>query len=103
MPMYKLIAGKPTSCARYMAINGKVVKMVFTIWGEEVCTADARLAEIAAKALKGGSVTPARVDIKVGEATEADLLAAQKTHPDKTLELEKLLSYVKACKEAAKE
>ncbi|HMF46257.1 MAG TPA: hypothetical protein VKE29_06250 [Candidatus Udaeobacter sp.] len=101
--MYKLITSEPTSCARYMAVNGKVIKMLFTIKGTEIFTADARLGKIAENALIAGSVTPTSVDIKVGEATEADLLAAQKSHPGKMLELEKMISYMKACKETAKE
>ena len=94
--MYKLIGSKPTTSTSYMAVNGKVFKMAFAIQGTEVFTADAQLRKIAENALVAGSVTPPSVGIKITEATEADLCAAQKTCPSKTLELENMIAYMKA-------
>jgi hypothetical protein len=58
--------------------------------------ADASLGQIALKALETGAVKPPSVGIKITEATEADLCAAQKTCPSKTLELENMIAYMKA-------
>ena len=62
----------------------------------EVFAADESLGQIALKALETGAVKPPSVSIKITEATEADLCAAQKTCPSKTLELENMIAYMKA-------
>jgi hypothetical protein len=94
--MYKLIASKPSATLSYVVVNGKVFKFAFAIQGPEVFTADAQLGKIAENALVAGSVTAPSVGIKITEATEADLCAAQKTNPSKTLELENMIAYMKA-------
>jgi len=94
--MYKLIGSKPSTSTRYIAFNGKVFKVACAIQASEVFAADAQLGKIAEYALVAGSVTPPSVDIKIIEATEADLCAAQKTNPSKTLELENMIAYMNA-------
>jgi hypothetical protein len=94
--MYKLIASKPSATLSYVVVNGKVFKFAFAIQGPEVFTADAQLGKIAENALVAGSVTAPSVGIKITEATEADLCAAQKTNPSKTLQLENMIAYMKA-------
>ncbi len=94
--MYKLIASKPSVTSSYVAVNGKVLKILSELQGIEVFTADESLGQIALKALETGAVKPPSVGIKITEATEADLCAAQKTCPSKTLELENMIAYMKA-------
>src|SRR5262249_5866246 len=94
--MHKLIASEPTTSTSYVPVNGKVFKFDFTIQGTQVFTKDALLGKIAENALVAGSVTPPSVSIKITEAMEADLCAAQKTHPSITLDLENMIAYMKA-------
>jgi hypothetical protein len=94
--MYKLLASKPSVTSSYMAVNGKVLKIVSSLQGIEIFTADESLGQIALKALETGAIKPPSVGIKITEATEADLSAAQKTCPSKTLELENMIAYMKA-------
>ena len=56
--------------------------------------ADEFIADIAMKALIAtGSVSRAVVNLGIGAATEADLLAAQKAAPEKAIEIESLLTF----------
>jgi len=98
--MFKLIKSEPTTADTYVPVNGKIFKISIAIKGTEIFTENAQLGKIAADALLAGSVTPTSVGIKVGEATEADLCAAQKSSPSQTLGLEKMIAYLKACKVA---
>jgi len=77
-------------------VDGKVLKILSELQGMEIFAADESLGQIAFKALETGAVKPPSVGIKITEATEADLCAAQKTCPSKTLELENMIAYMKA-------
>jgi hypothetical protein len=96
MHMYKLLGSKPSLTSSFVAVNGKVLKFVTELSGMEVFVADEALGQIALKALETGAVKPPVVNVKITEASEADLCAAQKSCPKKTLELENLISYIKA-------
>jgi hypothetical protein len=96
MHMYKLLGSKPSVTSSFVAVNGKVLKFVTELTGMEVFVKDEALGQIALKALETGAVKPPSVGIKITEATEADLCAAQKSCPKNTLELENLIAYVKA-------
>lgn len=78
-----------------MPVNGKVFKFAFAIQGMEVFATDDLHAKVARGAIAGGRITPETVNISVTEATEADLCAAQKCFPTRTVEFEKLISYLK--------
>src|SRR5262245_5759904 len=94
--MYELIAPKPSVTSSYVAVNGKVLKILSEFQSMQLFTADELLGKIALKALATGAVTPPSVRIEITEATEADLCAAQKLCPSKTLELENMIAYMKA-------
>jgi len=99
--MFKLIKSDPTVNVSYIPINGKVFAITIAMKGTEVFTADAQLGKIVGDALLTGKIISPACAIDIKEATETDLCAAQKTCPSKTLELENMISYMKACKEAA--
>lgn len=96
--MFKLISSEPTVSHTFLAIEGKVLKVILGLKSSEVYCADEFLGGIAEKALATGYISPPAAIVRVGEASEADLLAAQKTSPSKAVELEKLLAYRRAVK-----
>jgi len=96
--MYKLTNCEPTTTYTFLAIEGKVLKVVLAFHGSEIFCQDQFLGEIAERALATGCILPPTVNIRVGEASEADLLAAQKTSPHNAVELEQLLAYRRAIK-----
>jgi hypothetical protein len=96
--MCKLTNCEPTTTHTFLAIEGKVLKVVLAFHGSEIFCQDQFPGEIAERALATGCILPPTVNIRVGEASEADLLAAQKTSPDKAVELEQLLAYRRAIK-----
>jgi len=94
--MFRILHSEPSNTTTYVPVNGRVFKFDCELFGTEVFAADALLGKIVSDALLTGSVTPPSVEIKISEATEADLCAAQKQMPSKTLEFEQLLAYTKA-------
>jgi hypothetical protein len=99
--MQKLLSSEPFSQQFFTLINGQVVKAILTVKGGELFAADECIADIAMKALIAtGSVSPPVVNIAIGAASEADLLAAQKAAPEKAIEIESLLTFLRAAKDA---
>ena len=99
--MQKLLSCESVSHQFFMLINGQVVKAILTVKGSELVAEDPGLAEIVMKLLIAtGSFTPPVINLGIGAATEADLLAAQKAAPDKAIEIESLLTFLRAAKDA---
>ena len=99
--MQKLLSSEPFSQQFFTLINGQVVKAILTVKGGELLVEDPGLAEVVMKLLiASGSVTRLVVNLAIGAATEQDLLAAQKATPGKAIEIESLLTYLRAAKDA---
>ena len=73
---------------------------MLTVKPGEVFAKDPSVADIARKALIGESVSGTNVNLAISAASEADLLAAQKAAPEKAIEIDKLLTYLRAAKDA---
>ena len=99
--MQKLLSSEAVTQQFFTLINGQVVKAILTVKGSELLVEDPGLAEIVMKLLiASGSVTRPVVNLAIGAATEQDLLAAQKAAPGKAIEIESLLTYLRAAKDA---
>ena len=99
--MQKLLSSEPFSQQFFTLINGQVVKAILTVKGSELLAEDPGLAEVVMKlVIATGSVTRPVVNLAIGAASEADLLAAQKAAPDKAIEIESLLAFLRAAKDA---
>jgi hypothetical protein len=98
--MQKLLSSQPFSQQFFTVVNGQVVKAMLTVKPGEVFAKDPYVADIARKALIGESVSGTNVNLAISAASEADLLAAQKAAPEKAIEIDKLLTYLRAAKDA---
>ena len=96
--MHKIISSQPTESVTFTPMNGKVVKVRVMTRPMQVYAGDEWSANIALKALESGAISEPKVNVQVSEASEADLIAAQKSSPTQMLQLEKLLQYLKACR-----
>jgi hypothetical protein len=99
--MQKLLSSEAVTQHFFTLINGQVVKAILTVKGSELLAADPGLAEVVMKLLIAtGSVTPPVVNLAIGAASEQDLIAAQKAAPEKAIEIESLLTFLRAAKDA---
>ena len=84
--MQKLISSESFSQQFFTLIGGQVVKAILTVKGGELLVEDPGLAEVVMKLLiASGSVTRPVVNLAIGAASEADVLAAQKAKPGKAI------------------
>lgn len=100
--MQKLLSSEPYSSTSFTLINGQVVKAILTVKGSEINVEDPTLNETILKMLvtTGGSISAAQVNLAIGAASEDDLRAAQRANAAKSIEIEKLLTFVRAQKDA---
>src|ERR1043166_7841237 len=99
--MQTLLSSEPHTQQFFTLINGQVIKAILTVKGSELFTEDAFVADIAMKALlRTGSISAPKVNLAIGAASEDDLRAAQKANPAKAIEIDKLLTFVRAQKDA---
>jgi len=98
--MHKLISSEPYAQQIFKVVNGKVIKATLVIKGTEVFSSDEYTGEIALKALMTGAITRTVVNVALDEATEADLIAAKNAAPAKTHDIDTLIKFVRATKDA---
>jgi hypothetical protein len=99
--MHKLFSSEPFSQQFFTLINGQVVKAILTVKGSELLAEDPNIGDIVMKLLAAtGSITRPVINLAIGAATEQDLLAAQRAAPQKAIEIESLLTYLRAAKDA---
>src|SRR5262249_43699130 len=101
MQKYALISSEPYSQQFFTLVNGQVVKAILTVKGSELLAEDPNIGDIVMKLLAAtGSITRSVINLGIGAATEADLIAAQKAAPEKAIEIDSLLTYLRAAKDA---
>ena len=94
--MRKIIGAKPFANQTFKVTAGRVVKMSLVLKGTEVWCKDEISAEIAEKALIGGSVSVPNITLSLTEATEAELIAAKSLAPEQVDKIDVLLNFMKA-------
>lgn len=99
--MHKLFASQPTAHQFFKVVAGKVIKATLVMKGAEIFSSDEYTADIAPKALMTGSISRPSADLVLDEATEADLIAAKSASPSQTHEIDTLIKFLRATKEAA--